>query len=92
MNKFAALAFIIIVAEFFVSLLGFIDNDDYRAFTTTIGPFLWPLSLLALIFGIIALRQIARTNENGKTLAWLAIVIAGFKLLSTVAFLLTSLS
>ncbi|HEY4501172.1 MAG TPA: DUF4190 domain-containing protein [Candidatus Paceibacterota bacterium] len=90
MNKLAISAFVIIVIELLIGLLGFIDNDSYRTTTVAIRPFLWPLSLLAFILGVIALRQIARTNENGKTLAWLAIVIAGFKVLSTAGFLLTS--
>ncbi len=44
--------------------------------------------LVGLILGIVALKQIQKTGERGKALAWLAIIVCGLELLWWIDFAL----
>ncbi|MEK7612987.1 MAG: DUF4190 domain-containing protein [Patescibacteria group bacterium] len=83
MNKFSIVAIILSVISFLDGLLvQFISGLAYAPYT------LYLLPLLGLIFGISALRQIARTREKGKVVAWIAVILSGLKIAGIVLLLL----
>lgn len=45
------------------------------------------LGLLALVYGIISLTKIRKTNEAGHSMAWIGVLIGGFTLLCMICIL-----
>ena len=50
------------------------------------------LGLLALIFGLVSLNSIRKTNEDGKVLAWVGILSGGFIFLCLLCMLIAIVS
>ncbi len=78
MNTLAIVALVVAIVGFFSSTI-----VQFLPITSGIGVLvlIGLVALLGLCLGIAALRQIARTNEKGKVLAWLAIILVSLRLI-----------
>lgn len=84
MNKLAIAALVVSVisffSQFFSPLLSGLGEQGALILFYTIP-------IVGLILGIVALRQIRRTGEKGKVIAWIAIGLASVRVIGIILLL-----